>query len=210
MRNLTLGNNVIMGPNATMSWSQVTNANTYSVEAWRNSGYATYIDGSGVYTGTVRAEQIYGRVAYLSESVEIGSVGDATDKTINFYANGSSEVCLQMTPDKDFYMTGMNDVTVQSMSGSLALSGAGKGFDINYSGIKVTGDTEFKYGYQTLFSGDVRFGPFSKVGFFGNTPITQKTATYLSSSATLPDVVTKVNGILGILSNTNYGLIDVT
>lgn len=58
IEDLVVGNNVIMGPNATISWSQVTGnkptqyTDAQALSAWKNSGYATYINSSGVYSGS--------------------------------------------------------------------------------------------------------------------------------------------------------------
>ena len=56
---LEVGTNVTMGPNATISWSKITDRPTIpsqytdaqALEAWKNSGYATWIDANGVYSG---------------------------------------------------------------------------------------------------------------------------------------------------------------
>ncbi|WP_187288889.1 hypothetical protein [Clostridium sp. BNL1100] len=45
------------------------------------------------------------------------------------------------------------------------------------------------------------------VGFFDKEPIPKQTASKLPNTATLDDVITKVNGILGKLEN--YGLLDI-
>jgi hypothetical protein len=55
---LVVGDRIQMGPNAYIAWDHVTDADTYSLQAWANSGYATYIDENGVYTGTLTANQI--------------------------------------------------------------------------------------------------------------------------------------------------------
>jgi hypothetical protein len=59
-RQLNLGVNVQMGAGATLSWSQVTNQPTAAALGglMANSTRLTYIDGSGVYTGTLQADQI--------------------------------------------------------------------------------------------------------------------------------------------------------
>lgn len=86
IENLVVGGNVTMGPNATISWNNVTNQPNIGSEAlaaWRNSGYATYITSSGVYTGTVHANKIEGGVANLADSVNIGGA-NPTGKVLSF------------------------------------------------------------------------------------------------------------------------------
>ena len=60
IEDLVVGGNVTMGPNARISWSQVTNrpsipsqyTDEMALRAWAESGYATYIDANGVYSGS--------------------------------------------------------------------------------------------------------------------------------------------------------------
>lgn len=59
IEDLVVGGNVTMGPNATISWSKITDRPTIpsqytdaqALNAWKNSGYATWIDANGVYSG---------------------------------------------------------------------------------------------------------------------------------------------------------------
>lgn len=68
--NLLVGNEISMGANAYISWSNVTNqpsipsqyTNAQALAAWVASGYKTYIDQYGVYTGTLTANQINGKI----------------------------------------------------------------------------------------------------------------------------------------------------
>ena len=83
---LIVGTNIVMGPNATISWSKVTdqpNIGGEALTAWKNSGYATYITSGGIYTGIVYANQINGGVANLANSVSIGG-SNPTGKVLSF------------------------------------------------------------------------------------------------------------------------------
>jgi len=59
IEDLVVGGNVTMGPNAIISWSKITDKPTIpsqytdeqALNAWKNSGYATWIDANGVYSG---------------------------------------------------------------------------------------------------------------------------------------------------------------
>ena len=59
IEDLVVGGNVTMGPNATISWNRITDRPTIpsqytddqALQAWKNSGYATWIDANGVYSG---------------------------------------------------------------------------------------------------------------------------------------------------------------
>jgi hypothetical protein len=59
-RQLNLGVNVQMGANATLSWGQVTNQPTAAALGglMANSTRLTYIDGNGIYSGIISADQI--------------------------------------------------------------------------------------------------------------------------------------------------------
>lgn len=201
---LVVGDNITLGPNARIGWNQVTNANLYSVDAWRSSGYATHIDANGLYTGMVYAHQIYGNIANLAEEVNVGDVNSLTGKAINFYnsASGASWSKIEL---------GWNGVLdVNSYNGVELNGGYGNSIEIGTPGkdyINVFGDIEFSN--DARFYGDVQLSVYSGIGFFGNAPIPQKTAARLTPLATLPEVIDKINGILGILGQQNYGLIFV-
>jgi hypothetical protein len=49
---LIVGSNVVMGPNATISWSNVIGGASGALAAWVNSGYATHINAYGIYSGS--------------------------------------------------------------------------------------------------------------------------------------------------------------
>ncbi len=77
IEDLTVGGNVTMGPNATISWSEVTNkpsipsqyTDYQAVSAWENSGYSTYINSNGVYTG-----RLYAQHAVINNGAGTGSI----------------------------------------------------------------------------------------------------------------------------------------
>jgi hypothetical protein len=77
IEDLVVGDNVTMGEDASISWSQVTGkpsipdeyTDADALQAWANSGYATYIDSNGVYTGTLAA-----RHAIISNGAGTGSL----------------------------------------------------------------------------------------------------------------------------------------
>jgi hypothetical protein len=53
-------------------------------------------------------------------------------------------------------------------------------------------------------------GSASLLGFFGKSPVSKQTATKLLSTATLTDVINKINGILEKLGQNYYGLFSVS
>lgn len=96
---LTVGDNVIMGEDAAISWSQVTDQPTIittddALTAWANSGYATYINSTGVYTGVLGANDVI-----LANSTSTAS--------LNFDIQGSYYVTM-----KTAYTTGGNTLLI--------------------------------------------------------------------------------------------------
>jgi len=83
IEDLVVGSNVIMGPNASLSWAQITNRPTIPQTAEDvgalplNSPRLTYIGPTGIYTGTIQANQI--NAASLSAiSANLGTVTAGT------------------------------------------------------------------------------------------------------------------------------------
>ena len=82
--NLIVGNEITMGPNATIEWLNVLETptiptqytDTLALQAWVDSGYKTYIDQYGVYTGTLRANNLI--VGASGEQIPDGLIAGAT------------------------------------------------------------------------------------------------------------------------------------
>lgn len=79
IEDLVVGSNVIMGPNASLSWAQITNRPTIPQTAEDvgalpfNSPRLTYIGPTGIYTGTIEADQI-NATSLSAISVNLGTV----------------------------------------------------------------------------------------------------------------------------------------
>ena len=75
--NLIVGNEITMGANAYIGWNNVTSkpsipsqyTNAQALAAWEASGYKTYIDANGIYTGTLTALQIMAIVGITSLNI---------------------------------------------------------------------------------------------------------------------------------------------
>lgn len=183
--------------------------------SWNNSMYID-TDGNAIFAGVVKGGRIdVDTDANIGNNLYIGDKNTLSDKGIYFYNSGGQNVGIQMLPNGSLSITTNHDfdiwgseIDLVSANGNITLGE----YDLTRETYlnKIRGLTEFVFGYRTIFSNDVQFGNTSKIGFFGNTPIERKTATYLDSAATLSDVISKINGILGIFSRTNYGLIDVS
>ncbi|WP_274362764.1 phage tail protein [Paenibacillus thermotolerans] len=102
IESLVVGNNVQMGPNATISWGKVTDQpfipqNAADVGALAtNSPMLTYIGPTGIYTGTLNANQINVGVltgfTISAATITGGTINVQTDINVgsNLYLNGSS------------------------------------------------------------------------------------------------------------------------
>ena len=142
IEDLVVGNNVTMGPNATISWGQVIGSNAGAVSAWEDSGYATHITSSGVYTGSIYANQIYGGVANLDNEVNIGDPNSLMPKSLNFLndASGYSMSSLSLNTDGALLLDSRNGVRI--------FGGSSNWIDVGVNGndfIEVTGEVEFNH-----------------------------------------------------------------
>ncbi len=54
---------------------------------------ADTVKSNWIYSGVINAQQIYGGIANLSESVNIGDIYSNEEKTLNFYNSGSTSLC---------------------------------------------------------------------------------------------------------------------
>ena len=138
---LIVGNNVTMGPNASINWNQVVGSNAGAVEAWEDSGYATHIDAFGVYTGSIYVNQIYGGIANLNDSVNIGDPNSLNSKFLNFYNNASTSSSLSLDTQGALFLDSYNGLQLQG--GAFNWINIGLHGDDN---ISVFGDVEFNYG----------------------------------------------------------------
>jgi predicted secreted protein len=123
------------------------------------------------------------------------------ETSVSFYNSNGNEAKVYMEPGGNLNLFSFQSANIGGTAGVNLIGGLTHSIQIyNYDSaagaylIKVRGATKF----------------YDSIGFFGATPIAQKTASYLSGTATLAEVITKINGILGILSQSNYNLVYVT
>jgi phage minor structural protein len=169
--NLIVGNEIQMGSNARISWGNVDSKPTLvtdydqlsskpyippqyydsqAVQAWVNSGYKTFIDSSGVYTGTVIAERIMGGMisGCTLRTVSSGQKGiileqqylDAVD------TSGISRLRLGWDITTPFIRLGADDgydFKLSHSGGITTFKGSTNGTNfvgpLNFSGATVTG-----------------------------------------------------------------------
>lgn len=146
IEDLIVGNNVTMGPNATIAWSKVIGSNAGAVSAWEDSGYATYIDNSGVYTGSIYANQIFGGIANLNDSVNIGDPNSLNPKFLNFYNNASVASSLSLDTQGALLLDSYNGLQLQGGP----FNWINIGFHEN-DYIDISGQTDFSGGIVTLW-----------------------------------------------------------
>jgi hypothetical protein len=156
---LTVGDNVEMGPNATISWSKVTErpsipsqyTDAMALDAWENSDYATYIDANGVYSGSFNGGMFNVNPtgsSSLPSGITIGG----------YYGSGWIGQALQIKyePGGDGGFPG----TVFSSSG----------------------DVPVVFGLEAIFESYVRFRSSSDVDFQGSVDFTGATVTGLGAT----------------------------
>jgi hypothetical protein len=141
IENLTVGTNVTMGPNAEISWGKVTGApsipsqytDSQALNAWKNSGYATYIDANGVYSGSFNGGMFNINPTgdrYLLSGLTIGG----------YYGSSWTGEALKVQFDEHGH---------QSFPGTIVSS---------QGGIPVVFQTMVEFQEQTNFRGTVDFG----------------------------------------------------
>jgi phage minor structural protein len=178
IEDLVVGNNVIMGPNAAISWSQVTGnkptqyTDAQALSAWKNSGYATYINSSGVYSGSFN-----GGMFNINPT---GSRYLESGLTVGGYWGGSWKgQALKL----QFYESGGGGTPVTAFSSS--------------------GDVPLWFDVQTRFNSLVDFSGATVTGLnyasvnhsHGNDYVKSYTGQNLSLVATETGIVVRVNGV---------------
>jgi hypothetical protein len=103
IENLTVGLNVQMGPTATISWLNV-----------NGRPNTTYIDSSGLYTGTIQADKITGGEMTAVNSLRIGSPSDNNNEKSLYFNN---------TANFRTYQTGLGQNGIQLSAERLRLLG---------------------------------------------------------------------------------------
>lgn len=76
------GTNLKLGANVAIDWNQIENkpdikgyTDEEALNAWANSGYATYINANGIYTGTMTTKKLVGYNGYTFAEVKDDSYG---------------------------------------------------------------------------------------------------------------------------------------
>jgi len=160
IENLVVGDNVIMGPNATISWSKITDRPTIpsqytdaqALNAWKNSGYATWIDANGVYSGAFNGGMF--NINPMSDPVLESGL------TIGGWYNGVWKGQALKVQYKEYGNMGFPGTIVSSLGGVPLI------FEL-----------------ATNFDDYVRFRSGSNVSFRGNVDFTGANVTGLSAVA---------------------------
>lgn len=126
-----------------------------------------YVNSANI-TGWIVADELRGRVANLSESVNVGTVSSSTQqKTINFVNNGSDQVTLGYNGSSFYINSGYNPTSIWSAGLDLSSS---TNMSLSADKITIYGDVEFSYGRDVIIKSNLQFTPFCSV--FGLTTST--------------------------------------
>lgn len=156
---LVVGTNVEMGANAYISWGNVTEqpsiptqyTNMLAVAAWVASGYKTYIDANGVYTGAVAAQNIIGSNISTIGFDGSGDYIDMQRQYLSFWDNANPLIPLnKMTLG---FIKNKDNVNVPGI-----VFGAGDGYGDNRGYIQK--DTD---GLSMFYIGDLSAGEISYI-----------------------------------------------
>jgi hypothetical protein len=177
---LKVGDHIDMGPNATISWSNVTNqpsipsqyTNAMALAAWANSGYATYINANGVYSGSFN-----GGMFNINPT---GSRYLESGLTVGGYWGGSWKgQALKL----QFYESGGGGTPVTAFSSS--------------GGVPLWFDVQTRFNSLVDFSGATVTGlNYASVNHsHGNDYVKSYTGQNLSLVATETGIAVRVNGV---------------
>ncbi len=155
IEDLVVGGNVTMGPNATISWNRITDRPTIpsqytddqALQAWKNSGYATWIDANGVYSG-----------AFNGGMFNINPMSDPaleSGLTIGGWYNGAWKGEALRVQYKEYGNAGFPGTIVSSSGGVNLVFKLPTNFE-NY--------VYFQYGSVVYFSGRVDFASANVTG----------------------------------------------
>lgn len=172
IEDLVVGGNVAMGPNATIAWSKVTGANAGALAAWENSGYATYINANGVYSGSFN-----GGMFNINPT---GSRYLESGLTVGGYWGGSWKgQALKL----QFYESGGGGTPVTAFSSS--------------GGVPLWFDVQTRFNSLVDFSGATVTGlNYASVNHsHGNDYVKSYTGQNLSLVATETGIAVRVNGV---------------
>ena len=144
----------------------------------------------------------------VGDQVNLGNVtSKGTNKAVNFYNNSSDYSRLSLRSDGTLELINMEndpykscDLNIQNLYNSIDMTN-----DLNINGTRFV---TIQAGSSTLLKGDVCIGDsYGGVGFYGSSPIEKQSAQKLSADATIEEIITKINGIMGKLEN--YGLLEI-
>lgn len=166
---LEVGSNVTMGANATLSWAQVTNqpfipsqySDAQALAAWEASGYRTYIDEYGMYSGTFT-----GGLFKINPNAPVAQSGIMFG---GWYGGSWLE-------DMALFEY------VESTGPELWLTDNGFGTYF-YDNLHTVFGNTVGFDSDVFFANDVNIN--GTIGFWGATPIRQQSAAYLGAMTTV-------------------------
>ncbi|PYG90133.1 hypothetical protein LY28_00013 [Ruminiclostridium sufflavum DSM 19573] len=219
------GGNVTLDPTATISFGQVSGAESAVTTITNNTLSTTNVIAQNLkvnsanINGTLTADKIAGGTL---SGVSFKTSSSISDSRTEIVPNGYYAEIKQYDTDNTNRLTLRTDdnggkIRFYNEDGMLV-----NDISLSYDGLLINASNGNKiyignpsvitkiYGtFDTSGSATVKIGGSSSaIGFFGKDAIAKQSAALLNGSATLSDVIAKVNGIMNQLAN--YGLIEVS
>ncbi len=219
------GVNLTLGTGVTLNWSQINGAESAVTTITNNTLTTTNVIAQNLkvnsanINGTLTADKVVGGTL---SGVTFKTSSSISDSRTEIVPNGYYAEIKQYDTDNTNRLTIRTDdnggsIRFYNGDGILANS-----IVFSYDGllINATNDNKIYIGnpsvttktYGTFDTSGSSFitigGSSSSMGFFGTTPTSQQSASLLESTATLTNVISKVNGLINQLSN--YGLIRIS
>lgn len=219
------GTNLTLGSGVTLNWSQINGAESAVTTITNNTLTTTNVIAQNLkvnsanINGTLTADKIVGGTLTGVTFKTSSSISDSRTEIVpnGYYAEikqydtyNTNRLTIRTDDDGGkirFYNESGVLVNSISLSYDGLLINASNGNKIyigNPSAITKTYGTFDTSGSTTLKLG----GSSSAIGFFGKDAIAKQSATLLTGSETLTQVIAKLNGIMNQLAN--YGLINVS
>ncbi|AEY66355.1 20S proteasome subunit alpha [Clostridium sp. BNL1100] len=204
MQDLTFGRNVNMGPDARLSWGQLTDQpfipqTAADLGALTSQQLYTTLGQDYVVTGKIFAYQLNGGVANLNEEVNIGDSDQLPTgyRSLNFYNGGSNKSAISLDNQGSMILSSTSGLNVVCQDTFTVEATQGVNINSQESNNYISGANNYISGPTTTDDLQV----YGNVGFYGKAPIIQQTAQLLPSTATTAQIITKINGLMHQLEN---------
>jgi len=194
---LVVGSNVIMGANATISWSQITSKPTIpTLPSYITSTKitSTTIESPSITGGTITGGSITSNSTInvttdlrVGDNIYVGNENTLLEKSLVFY-NGGNMTGIGLVSNGDFRVDGDKNLALTAYEGSVQMTAMGSTGSVYVTAsqnmdIYAVGDILLSSNSYCHIDGNLKHTG-SDIGFFGKAPTFQQTAELLGDKLT--------------------------